>query len=445
MKKIIKISFICLLALFLSLFIACGDNPPVEEPKEFVDFAKDLKLNMNSSTVKEEVKGIKAYIDGDTTHFYVSESIVSGGILKARYLAINTPESTGQIEEWGKKASNLTRERLSSAVSIILESDNDKWNLDSTGGRYLVWVWYKTSSDGEYKNLNLEILQSGLAFGSNSSDNIYGDICSKALSQAIERKLYVFSDEKDPDFFYGEAIQITLKELRCNLEKYNGTKVSFEGVIIKKDGGSVYIQEYDPLTDIYYAIGVYYGYGLDPFGLRILSTGNRVKMVGTVQYYEEGGTYQISGVEYDMIDPSNPNSFQLISKDNEIHYNKLDLDRFFGGTIDIVVDDEENIVKTFNYNELMMNSGVYIEGADVTSIYTTGSNSASEGAMTITCKIDGKTINVRTIVLLNENNELVTEDEYLNKTINVRGLIDYFNGDYQIKVYSYNDIVIQDE
>ena len=92
---------------------------------------------------------MKQFVDGDTTHFFVPSSVMPGGVLKARYLAVNTPESTGKIEEFGKKASNFTKEKLSSAVSIIIESETASWNPDSTGDRYLVWVWYKPSADAE--------------------------------------------------------------------------------------------------------------------------------------------------------------------------------------------------------------------------------------------------------------------------------------------------------
>ena len=119
-----------------------GENSSnaVAQPTEVKDYVADLRLVMDSDTMKQEVT-VKTFVDGDTTHFYVPESVMEGGVLKARYLAINTPESTGRVEEYGKKASNFTRERLSKATSIIIESDDDKWNRDSTGSRYLFWVW----------------------------------------------------------------------------------------------------------------------------------------------------------------------------------------------------------------------------------------------------------------------------------------------------------------
>ena len=198
-----------------------SETTTVTPEPEFVDFASQLKFNENSGRLNVEVT-VHAFIDGDTTHFNVPTSVVPTGILKARYLGINTPESTGIIEPWGKKASNYTKETLSKATSIYIESDNASWNADSTGGRYLVWVWYKTDEMTEYRNLNLEILQQGLAFGSNAADNAYSDYTMGALNQAKQFKLYVFSKDKDPDFYYGGAQNVTLKELKLNYESHSG-------------------------------------------------------------------------------------------------------------------------------------------------------------------------------------------------------------------------------
>ena len=195
---------------------------------------------MSSDTLKQEVT-VKTYVDGDTTHFNAPDSFIAGGVLKARYLAINTPESTGKVEEYGKTAALFTKEKLSSATSIIVESDDANLNRDSTGGRYLFWVWYRTSDDEDYRNLNLEILQNGLAIASSTANNRYGEICVKALNQAKAQKLAIYSGEKDPNFYYGEAVELTLRELRLNVADYTGVKVAFEGVVTRGSDGSVYI------------------------------------------------------------------------------------------------------------------------------------------------------------------------------------------------------------
>ena len=437
-------AFSLVLCLILGALAGCGENPQPTEPNgtegvETVDYAGQLKLNMNSSTLKQEAT-VKTYVDGDTVHFYVPESVMPGGVLKARFLAINTPESTGKIEEYGKAASNYTKKALQDAVSIILESDTDTWNADSTGGRYLVWVWYKTAEMDDYRNLNIEILQNGLAIASNSGGNIYGDIALAAIAQAKSQKLSVHSGKKDPDFFYGEAVELDLKELRSNVTAYNGMKVAFTGVVTVNSNNSVYVETYDSETDMYYGMSVYYGYGLNGEGVQILNVGNEVRIVGTVQYYETGGTWQVSGLTYRSMKPDDPGNIQKLSDGHSAAYVLTDPARFVSGTVDVVVDET---VTTLPYAQLAMSTSIQMNDLYVKDIYTTvDEESSSYGAMTLTCEVNGVTISVRTVVLLDENGNLITADAYKGKTIDVRGIVDYFNGDYQIKVFSRKDIIV---
>ena len=405
------------------------------------DYAAEVTLDMSSETVKQEVT-VKAFIDGDTTHFNVPVSISNSGVLKARYLAINTPESTGKIEEYGKKASEFTKEKLSGAASIIIESDDGSWNLDSTGSRYLVWVWYKPADGGEYRNLNIEILQNGLAIASSSANNRYGQTCMAAIAQAKALKLNIQSDEPDPDFYYGDAVELTLRELRCNTEAYNGVKVAFEGVITKNYSNSVYIEDYDSETGLWFGISVYYGYSLSGEGLDILSVGNRSRIVGTVQYYEAGGTYQVSGLTYRQMKPDDPGNIQKISNGNEPAYAPTEPDTFINGKVTLETD--EGTVKEFDYAYLALGTSLSMENLTVKSVYTTeNEDSSSFGAMTLTCERDGVSVAVRTVPLYDENRRLITEDYYLNKVISVRGIVDYYSGSYQIKVFSDADIEIE--
>lgn len=435
-KNIRKITIFLLIFLFGLCLTSCGGNN--ETPKE-TDFASELKLDMSSETLKQEVT-VKNYIDGDTTHFNVPTSVNESGVLKARYLAINTPESTGKIEEWGKRASRFTKEKLQSAVSIIIESDDNKWNLDSTGARYLVWVWYKTSEDTDYRNLNVEILQNGLAIASNSSGNRYGKICVSAINQAKEQKLYVYSSEKDPDFYYGDAVEVTLKEIRTNIKEYENVKVAFEGVITKNYNNSIYIEEYDAETDLYYGITIYLGYNLSGDGLKIVDVGNRSRIVGTVQYYETGGTYQVSGLKYRVMKPDDPDNIQLISEGHSGAYCEINADDFKNKKVSIEGNDE---LKEFSYAELIMNTTVSMNNLVVKSIYTTkNEDSSSYGAMTLTCEANGVTIYIRTVVLSDDNGELITEDMYKGKTIDVKGIVDFYDDNYQIKVFDAKDILI---
>ena len=458
-------SALAAVCLVLVCFTACGEanpgqeTPPVEEypsaqtsstpspsptpsaPLEVVDYVSQLKLNMSSETLKQKVT-VKTFVDGDTTHFYVPESVMETGVLKARYLAVNTPESTGKIEEYGKKASEFTKEKLSSATSIIIESDDGNWNADSTGGRYLVWVWYRTSETEDYRNLNLEILQNGLAIASSSANNRYGETMVAAIAQAKAQKLNVHSGQKDPDFYYGEAIELTLKELRTNIADYNGMKVAFNGVITMNNSNSVYIEDYDAETGMYYGMTIYYGYNLSGEGLDVLSVGNMARIVGSVQYYEAGGTYQVSDLTYRLMKPDDPNNIQKISSGHSAAYVLTDADTFINGKVSIETEDG---VSVFDYANLALSTTLEMKNLKVVDVYTTlNEDSSSYGAMTLTCEVDGLTVSVRTVVLFDENNERITEEAYAGKTIDVKGIVDYFDGAYQIKVFNAKDIIIHE-
>ena len=442
-RKLNILSLFLLLSLLLSACAPAGGEagkpaqPITAEAKDYVSL---LTLRMDSETVKAEAT-VKTFVDGDTTHFYVDDPSIEGGVFKARYLAVNTPESTGKIEEYGKKASNFTKEKLSSATSIIVESDNETWNKDSTGSRTLAWVWYKTDDMTEYRNLNLEILQNGLALASNTGGNRYGDTCLAALNQAKQQKLNLYSGEKDPDFYYGSAVELTLKELRANTSAYEGMKVAFKGIIATNSGTQgVYVEDFDAETGLNYGIYIYYGHSLSGMGLDVLSVGNEARIVGTVQYYEGGGTWQVSDLNYQMMRPKDPDNIQKLSTGHSAAYTPLSLEDFLNGTVSLQ-GEEETI--TVPYAQAILNTSVSLDGLKVTSAYTTDDeDSSSKGAMTLTCEKDGKTVTIRTAVLTDESGNLITQDAYLDKTISVKGIVDYFDGNYQIKVFSAKNITI---
>ena len=442
------ISFLLLVCLLLSNLTGCanfGANPTTPNattegtlPPE-VDYASSVKLNLSSDTAKQEVT-VKTYVDGDTVHFHVPTSVSDSGVLKARFLAVNTPESTGKIEEYGKKAANFTREKLSSATSIVIESDSSTWNLDSTGGRYLVWVWYKTADSEDYRNLNIEILQNGLAKPSSSANTRYGSVCMSALNQAKAWKYHVHSGQKDPDFYYGQAQELTLKELRANISSYNGVKVAFEGVITLNNNNGVYVEDFDPETNMYHGLYVYYGFGLNGAALDIISVGNRARIVGTVQYYEAGDSYQVSGLTYRMMDPEDPGNIQKISDGHAPAFVLTGAEQFTTAAVEIETEDG---IKEFDYNYMALGTSIAMNNLQVKDVYTTDDEeSSSYGAMTLTCEVDGIQIPVRTVVLYDENKKLVTEDAYWGKCIDVKGIVDYYDGEYQIKVFSTGAITV---
>lgn len=430
-KNIIKIVS---LLLVLCLFTGCApadqgsgtSTPQIEE----VDYAASVKLDRESTYKQEEVT-VKQYIDGDTVHFNSNQ--FPGGVLKARFLAVNTPESTGKIEEFGKTAAKFTKEKLMAATSIIVESDTENWDADSTGGRYLVWIWYKTKDMSDYRNLNIELLQNGLAIASSSFNNRYGTTCAAAIDQAKQLKLNVYSGQKDPNFFYGLATEIDLKELRTNIAAYDGQKVAFTGVVTMHYNNGIYVEQYDPETNMYYGMYAYYGFNFG--GMHLIKVGSEVRLAGSVS--EFSGSWQVSGMTYSDFIPTD-DDVKLLSSDNPPAFVVTDPVTFANGKVDVSSVDpetEEETVKTYDYAELALGTSIEMKNLYVKSVYTTQSDKVtSDGAMTLTCEANGVTVDVRTIVLTDDNGDIITADAYQGKTIDVKGIVDFFNGDYQIKV-----------
>ncbi len=433
-------------------------NAPLFTPVFEVDYAAKVKLDMSSSaTLKTEVT-VKTYVDGDTTHFEPSnmndmpQAVKNLGYLKARYAAVNTPESTGTIEKWGKDASDFTKGKLSSAQSIVLETDTNEWEPDSTGERFLVWIWYKPAGQSEYRNLNIELLQWGLALPSKTDDVRYSSDCLAAITQAKAEKIYLYSKKKDPDFYTGDAIPLTLKELRANIADYNGIRVAFEANVAAYNDWNIYVEEYDEETGMYYGISAFYGYDGDLH--EPLTPGNRVRIVGKVSYFESGGTYQITDLKYNLRDLDNPNNIKVLETGGhggaytELTYAK------FASTVSIdkeVVDPDTEevttVTKNFCYAELAMGSSISMKNLKVVETRTT-TDGGNQGAISLTCEDSaGNQITVRTEVLKDAQGNIVTADLFEEKTIDVVGIVGYFSYGqafpYQIQVFTLNQITLK--
>ncbi len=425
--------FVCVALGAMIGFSGCG-----EAEAEKIDYVAQTKLDMNSTSKKLELEPTDAqgrqtytHIDGDTTHFNVDDEIDDTGIMKARYLGCNTPESTGDIEPWGKKASNFTKTKLASASSIVVEADGTDWEKD-TNQRFLLWIWYLPEGATDYRLLNLELIQEGLALLTSVPNSPYEKACTDANLQAQRLKLHVYSNESDPDYFYDEAIITNLKDIHLNMDEYIGKRVAFEGVVTAMESrGSIYIEEFYEAENRSYGLPIYYGLNhpeLDP----VFKVGNRVYIAGEITKSDTFG-YQMSALKMDEMNPDDPENVRLISSGNATKYTTM--------TVADFVKDDFAMAKDYQF------SSVSLEGLYVSDVYTTQSQTDSNGAISLTCRdANGNTITVRTIPL-KENGTLVTEDRYDKQTIDVKGIIDTYTSKsgtvyYQVNVFALNDIFI---
>ena len=447
-----------LLALFTLLISGCNtptveptDSPTVEDSQsdsinvestseglpEFVDYVSLTKLDLeDTSKVYAKVK-VENYVDGDTTHFSPIGTPTSwvkdeDNILRARYNSCDTPESTGKVEPWGEAAKKFTRNALETAHSIIVQSDSATWNTDTTGARYLVWVWYQPAADADYRLLNLELVQEGLAkLKSASSYSLY-ETFNAANMQAILYEKRVYSSEKDPNFYYGKAQVMTIKELRQNVETYSGTKVCVNGLITIYDSfhHMAYAQQYDDEDGRWYGIDVYLGYN----SYEIIKVGNLVRLVGTLSYYETGQNWQLTGLSYHRMNPDYEGSMKLLERNVEVVPQNIT-------SADLSKTADENGVIPGEVNQSLY---VKIDDLYVYRTYTTESNlTTSNGALTLYCKdTNNVEVVIRTSVLYNADGEIVKDSEFLNKTISATGIVTKYEGNVQIHVYSLGELTI---
>ena len=251
-----------------------SDHCVVTVAAPFHDYVTDgsVKLSLDytgKDFFKDGVEKVELLtpIDGDTAHFSTS----SGTTLKARFFGIDTPESTGKVQEWGVPASDFTKEKLNNAKksgTIVVSSPKDEYakpDPDSTGSRYVSLVWInetvKNASLDQLYLLNLWIVQEGLSMKKNvASYPKFETAFDAAEAQAKVYKKMMWSGEKDPKFNYDKGyLDVSLLDIKREVEQsiadashknsFDNQKVRFTGVVSSYSDGTLYVQEFYPIDD----------------------------------------------------------------------------------------------------------------------------------------------------------------------------------------------------
>lgn len=141
-----------------------------------------IPLNLNA----KETVALEKCVDGDTAWFKVNNTI-----LKTRFLAIDTPESTNRIDPFGKEASAFTCDILSNAQTIYLEYDPKSDKTDKYD-RTLAWVFADNNLVQE------QIIENGLGkvaylYG----DYLYTDTLKEKEQLAKSNKLNIWQDYQE--------------------------------------------------------------------------------------------------------------------------------------------------------------------------------------------------------------------------------------------------------
>ena len=314
--------FVAIASLTLGLSIAaCAPAGGDTQKEKFIDYAHNgsCTLSLDYQGVDFFTQGVGEFelwmaIDGDTAHFTPKVTKTSNDTVKARFYGIDTPESTGRVQEYGKQASNFTKEKLKNAAehgTIVLAGVSSAYDVPTTdaNGRHLVCVWInetvKNAPVNTLTNLNLWIMQEGYSSaGSVEKMPEYSDVFTDALFQAKKFKLKMYSGEKDPYFNYGDYIETDICDIMReayktmdepgHVNEYDGAKVRITGTVSGYANNSLYIQKLDADEGIYYGINIFCG--MTKPHEKYLVPGTVLEICAIVQESENFG-FQLTGAE----------------------------------------------------------------------------------------------------------------------------------------------------
>lgn len=247
-----------------------------------------------------EVVKVSFINDGDTAGF----RLTSGEIIRVRFYGVDTAESTTQVEKWGKAASVFTKDILTNAYEVLLESSTGGAAVtDSYGTRYLGYVWYRNSATDSWKNLNLQLVENGYTKNTLTAVDEYYTLFVDAAYFAKNGLLRIWGNSEDK-YYSTDPIEVTIQQLVGGMDVYynretdSGAKVTIVAKVIDlyiSDSGTYNYTIGEVKDGKEYTFAVYGGYASSPVNSYI-KVGNTYKITGNVQNYYEN--FQISGLSY---------------------------------------------------------------------------------------------------------------------------------------------------
>ena len=282
---------------------------------------------------------LKTPIDGDTAHFTPLVTTTSSDTMKARFYGIDTPESTGKVQEWGKTASNFTKAKLKEADAngtIVVSSAQDTYGVpepDSTGSRYVSLVWInltkKNAPMNELVLLNLWIVQEGLSWVKNVQDMPqYSDTFYDAEDQAKDYKLCLHSGEPEPGYNYGGYEDTSLLDVKYELQaslddpehvnEFDNAKIRIQGTVAGYSNHILYLQDYvlydkdnPSLGGEYCGINIFVG--MSSISSKYTKLNTFIKVCGLAQFTENYG-FQVTDTQghFPVGSPTSENDAEVI-------------------------------------------------------------------------------------------------------------------------------------
>ncbi len=357
-----------------------GDMTALDFRKSGIEQVRaPCKFDASGNKVQRSSKEVFLnYVDGDTTHV---ETYNLGYTVKIRYLSIDTPESTSEIEEWGLSASNYSKyiytgdetykasiERTTDftgvqagMTNIILVSqeaskysdcieledlmigseENGPYHATTDGNqRNLAYVWYSTVKNptkNDFRCLNLEMVYQGFSFGVGSMEDTssyYYRMFDAANLSAKVNGRHIHSTMTDNNYYYYDKLGVNDLPISSIYETsskddtigykldspYANKKTLYRvrGYVSRKVGTSFYIQDKTSYDKEAVLAGTEKPYGMYVFTYSETPIKVGDEVAVVGAVSTYGGTYQMQGISYATIDPDLVRCTQILSRGNTI-------------------------------------------------------------------------------------------------------------------------------
>lgn len=292
---------------------------------------------------------LKTAIDGDTAHFTPKVTSTSSAAIKARFYGIDTPESTGSVEPWGKKASDFTKEKLKAAKTIVVQApatENTKYaapEFDSTGSRYVSMIWISDKENCPYNELiclNLWIVQEGYSMLKGVDQfPMFQKTFEEANDQARALSLHMWGGD-DPDYNNGDYTETSILDIKKEVEKqiadptyanpYDNRRVRLQGTVAGFANNILYLEGrfdaehggrsemFAPGEDAEYA-GINVFTGMNSIPSKFTTKGNYIEICGLALDSENFG-FQITSVSFARLATSDSDARVLFTAADNDEY-----------------------------------------------------------------------------------------------------------------------------
>lgn len=518
-----------LLALLsLTMLMGCGEKAPAEPvaPSDPNALVATPETDAFDFIQKDQLEGkkfaghqgtnydhlgyvtLRSCTDGDTANFtqdgYVDEfgSLVS---IKTRFLGVNTAESTAKVQPWGKKGSLFTKKILEEAQAnadaesktaghkvyniALINSPETFEEKDSSGGRWLAFVWYRKNSTSKWRLLNLELVEQGYSTNQLFKDDVVCPYCApfeRCEAKNLKTKLRVYGTP-DPDFDYLEkSYEYSLwsvihhyEDIGITEDGGSGVQLVVTALVVGIQGDNVFLRdillddEQVEKNDMSYA-GLYAYAGFNSSLCSILQNGSEIQgLDGTgigviIRFYCRAtyysGNIQLSDVKtsttgkkkIDMITESNFSkyaseySWSNVAQNGEVTYADLNKDPSAKAidaataTKDILAKNQYQFIST---NVTIRSVSSYDYDEDGSKVNTTNpywfKGNANDNSYTVYAKIGDLVVNLRVDTSISpfiEHAFFGTADAYniegegspVGKTFHVTGYLAKYFDNYQL-------------